>query len=107
MVPLVATARPTPTFSSFEVKLGSLAMLLAMRQSSLIWSAGKPSSLAWKFAWSVDWPLAISSLLSWALATPLAATLYRLSGGHQSEVQPLPSDKASYGDILLSVNVER
>ena len=35
------------------------------------------------------------SLRSWLLATPVGARLYKLSRGHQSEVQPLPSGKAS------------
>ena len=42
-----------------------------------------------------------AELLSWLLATPVGAALYGLSRDHEAVVQPLPSDKASYGHIFL------
>ena len=42
-----------------------------------------------------------AELLSWLLAIPVGVALYGLSRDHEAVVQPLPSDKASYGDIFL------
>ena len=79
-------------------------MLLAMRQSSLILVSRKAKQLGVEVR--VERRLAAGdiSLRSWLLATPVGARLYKLSRGHQSEVQPrmMPVNHNAAGAVTLT-----